>query len=284
MRYAPWALFILIFPLLTYASDESNFRKKTHQDASIGLHTNVISETQTVGKDRTRLWYSVCNLASKGLIFRWVQADFENGWSRPLTQDECAIYSVEVMKSRLDGDTDILYTQRGEKYGAAAFIPDDKSLMQRLTEWVTSIGEVATGHDYKHPDEYYDLKVIGTNKGRETRNEFSWSQNVDTIILKLMNEDEKTLKYIDDQLLNQKNPSLNSARLSAKELNSTSSENDQTSREYPDGEYIRLQTKEGGERNAVIYMPLGERTTNLTTPVYALDKKGQPIWIIQLRQ
>ncbi|WP_095195072.1 hypothetical protein [Pseudomonas sp. Irchel 3A7] len=283
MKRMPLMLFLLMLPMLTHSNDEQNIRITPHEDKIKKLHTNVISEAQIAG-NRTNLWYAVCNLISDKLIFRWKQLGFGNGLHHPLIQNECAVYKSEAKNSKVEADTEIVYTQSGVSYNAPAFMPDNASNRYSLSDWITYFKKTLRGDDYKQPNQYFDLTVQSTNKGDETRNIISWSPNVQTVLIKLIDADEKKLQSIDDELSRQDNLTARSIRVSASILNTPTVEGGGVAEGYPEGEYARLQAKEGAPRKAVIYMFVGKRTEFITTPVYLLDKNGNIIWTLKLQQ
>lgn len=285
MQPVSLALLLLIGSAPAHADDGLTVFKKQHTDLSRDLNTVVLSETQTVQSvrsDYSSLRYLVCNLSAKPLIFRWTAPGFEVSLNHPLQQDICAVYQQNAKKTRIATDTEIRYTQSGLLYNSSAFLPDETPDRNTLGEWITYIGERLASEDYSQPDTYYDLKILSINKGDLTENTLSWSDKVETVVIKLVRNDEQALASTDQQLSYKTD--IIATRVSISELDEQTIKDDPLAKVFLSGQSIRLQARQGNERKAEFLMPVGKTEKRVSVPVMMLDKQGHIIKIIQLQQ
>ena len=69
-------------------ADTQDFKAKRHSNDADDLLATVASFRETLNDDgKIRLYYNVCNHASKALLFRWPKPGFETGITHPLASN-----------------------------------------------------------------------------------------------------------------------------------------------------------------------------------------------------
>lgn len=278
-----WILASLALCEMAFAANAPNRVEKEHVDTGRGIQTALSSDYEQISQTQaTRLTYIVCNLAPKGLVFRWPRPGVESGLVSPLRSTTCAVHQRDVPSVKAQPENaDILYTQSGQVYEAQAFVPDETIREKASQVWTSLIRIVMLKGPYKQPDKRYDAKVVVTDKDKALVQDISWPQGVRAVALQVPVSDAKTRDAITEQLRQQKDLAPSSAVLTPLEMKKQVAPEDaeRHSAAFETGSYVRLEAHPGREQRAQITLSMAMKRT-VAQRMLLLDDKNRVVWVV----
>lgn len=264
---------------LTLPPDDNDFRAKWHRDEGNGLNVAVASFRTVRPDGMTRLTYNVCNLDSNALIFRWPKPYFESGIANPLAQQKCAVYVRDVPDSIFDGDSKLLYWQRGDPYLAQAFLEKLSGWGKAERAMVTWLYERGFGLGPDRP-EVRDVELVVREYKGHIYQQVTWSGRARSVAFRIADPDEKTLAQLRAQIGAQIGDQ--GKVMPAKEFVGSLLPADQS--QLPsamrEGFILMVSSEDPRPASAKLSYELGE-SVPAAQPVVVLDANNRLVWIAQ---